>query len=138
MPSVEATFEIRGKYWKENCLPGLNDMLTEASRNPMAYARLKRQMETVTISAARMGLKKWKATERVRLDITWGEKAKGQKRDFDNVVSAGRKIINDALVKAGYLHDDSPKYLAFGDNTFVYTDKPFVKVDIVLSPVETI
>ena len=125
------SFEIRGCWWKENCMPTLNDVLHEATRHPMAYNKLKRDMEWVTIGAIRKDLKGWKATKRVRLDITWGEKNKGTLRDFDNVVAAGRKFINDALVKTSTIEDDNPKYLGYGNNEFVYTDKPFIKVEIV-------
>lgn len=128
---VEATFEIKGKYYKDNCLPCLNDLLAEAARHPTAYNQLKRDMEWVVTCALRKELKNWKPSSRVRLDITWGEKSKGTKRDYDNVVASGRKIINDAMVKAHYLQDDNPKYLGYGENKFVYTDKPFIRVEIV-------
>ena len=45
-------------------------------------------------------------------------------------LAAGRKIINDALVKTETIKDDSPKYLGYGTNTFVYTDVPFIRVEI--------
>jgi Holliday junction resolvase RusA-like endonuclease len=125
------TLELKGTFFKENCLPDLNNLLAEATRHPMAYASMKRQMETVVINAVRLQLKGWQATNRVRLDITWGEKVKGSLRDYDNVVAAGRKIINDALVKAQVIKDDNPKCLGYGNNEFVYTDKPFIKVEIV-------
>lgn len=125
------SFEIKGTFFKENCLPDLNNLLSEATRHPMAYASMKRQMETVVINAVRMQLKGWQATNRVRLDITWGEKVKGSLRDYDNVVSAGRKIINDALVKTKTIADDNPRFLGYGNNEFVYTDKPFIRVEIV-------
>lgn len=125
------TFEIKGTYHKDNCLPTLNDMLAQATRHPLAYNDLKKDMEFITIRAIRKDLKGWRATKRVRLDITWGEKAKGNLRDWDNVVAAGRKIINDALVKTSTLEDDNPRYLGYGTNTFVYTDSPFVRVEIV-------
>ena len=125
------SFEIKGTFYKENCLPTLNDMLAQATRHPIAYNELKKDMEWVAIRAIRNGLKDWKATKRVRLDITWGEKNKGTLRDWDNVVSAGRKIINDALVKTSVLQDDNPRYLGYGNNEFVYTDTPFIRVEIV-------
>lgn len=128
---VEATFEIKGTYFKNNCLPCLNDLLAEATRHPMAYSRLKKDMEWYVTCALRRDLKDWKPKGRVSLNITWGEKNKGNKRDYDNICAGGRKIINDAMVKAKYLQDDSPKYLGYGENTFVYTDKPFIRVEIV-------
>ena len=124
------TFKITGTHWKENCLPSLNDVIAEATRHPMCYNRLKSSMEKVVISAIRRDLKGYKATKRIALDIIWGEKSKGTRRDFDNVVAAGRKIINDALVKSGTIKDDNPTYLMYGRNKFVYTDNPYIEVII--------
>lgn len=124
------TFEIRGRHWKENCLPSLNDVLAEATKHPKAYWRLKTNMEQVVIASIRRDLGGYKASKRISLDIVWVEKNKGVKRDFDNVVAAGRKIINDALVKSGVLKDDNPKYLLYGRNKFEYADEPYIKVII--------
>lgn len=129
---VAATFEIKGKFFKENCLPGLNDLLAEATKHPVAYNRLKKDMEWAVSCAIRRDLKGFKAPCRVRLDITWGEKNKGARRDYDNVVSAGRKIINDTLTKTGVIQDDNPKYLGYGNNYFNYAEKPFIRVKIVV------
>ena len=125
------TFELNGCFHCENCLPDLNDLLRVAVRHPKSYGEFKGKMESEVINAVRMQLKNWKADTRVRLDITWGEKVKGPLRDLDNVVSAGRKIINDALVKTKTIADDNPRFLGYGKNNFVYTDKPFIKVEIV-------
>lgn len=127
---AEHTFRIEGTHWKDNCLPSLNDVLAEATKHPKAYWRLKTGMEQVVISSIRRDLCGYKASKRVSLDIVWVEKKKGVKRDFDNVVAAGRKIINDALVKSGTIKDDSPKYLLYGRNKFEYADEPCIKVII--------
>lgn len=124
-------FRIEGTHWKENCLPSLNDVLAEATKHPKAYWRLKTSMEQVVISAIRHDLCGYKPSKRVSLDIVWGEKKVGQRRDFDNVVAAGRKFINDALIKSGTIKDDNPTYLMYGRNKFVYTDKPFIEVRII-------
>lgn len=122
-------FEVKGEYYGKNCLPSLNNLIHEAERNPHAYNRLKKQMEYVVINAIRRYLKGWKASKRVRLTYEFGEKAKGQKRDYDNVSGASSKIISDALVKSGTLHDDAPKYVAPSRYTFKYTDGiPYVRV----------
>lgn len=127
---VTHIFRIDGKHWKDNCLPSLNDLLGQAERHPQAYNRLKRQMEQVVIASIRRDLCGYKPSKRISLDIVWGEKNKGVKRDFDNIVSAGRKIINDALVKSGTIKDDNPNYLLYGRNKFVYTDSPYIEVYI--------
>ena len=111
-------------------MPSYNDTLAEATRHPMAYGRLKKKMDRACIEAIRRDLKGWQATNRIRLDITWGERIKGGLRDYDNIVSA-RKFINDALTKTKTIPDDNPRFLGYGENTFVYTDKPFIKVEIV-------
>ena len=128
--TVTHTCKITGTHWKENCLPSLNDVLAEATKHPKAYWRLKTSMEKVVIAAIRRDLKGYKATKRISLDIIWGEKNKGTRRDFDNVVAAGRKIINDSLVKTETIKDDNPKYLLYGRNKFVYTDSPYIEVII--------
>lgn len=112
-------------------MPSLNDMLSAATRHPQAYARMKREMEWAVIQSIRRDLKGWKAESPVRIDITFGEKNKGRKRDYDNIVASGRKIINDALVKSGVIKDDHPAYLLYGNNDFEYTDKPYIEVKII-------
>ncbi len=124
-------FNLTRCFYRENILPDLNDLLGEAARHPKAYGELKRDMESKVINAIRLQLKGWKADKRIQLNITWGEKNKGPYRDFDNVVAGGRKIINDALTKSGTIKDDNPYYLGYGRDEFVYTDKPFIKVEIV-------
>ena len=124
------TFRITGNHWKENCLPSLNDLLSEMGRHPMAYNRLKKKLEQVVITSIRRDLDGYKATKRVRLYILWGEKKKGVKRDFDNITGGGSKVINDALVKAGVIKDDNPQWLLPTKSEFVYTDKPYIEVQI--------
>lgn len=124
-------FRIEGRYYKDNCLPSLNDLLGQAERHPQAYNRLKRSMEQVVIASIRRDLCGYKPSKRISLDIVWGEKNKGVKRDFDNVVSAGRKIINDALVKSGTIKDDNPNYLMYGRNKFTYVSEPYIEVRII-------
>ena len=124
------TFKITGTHWKENCLPSLNDLLSEMGRHPMAYNRLKTSLERTVISSIRRDLGSWKAVNRVRLYILWGERKKGVKRDFDNITAGGKKIINDALVKSGVIKDDNPKYLLPSRDQFVYTDSPYIEVTI--------
>lgn len=128
---AEHIFRIEGTHWKENCLPSLNDILTEMGRHPMAYNRLKTNLERVVISAIRRDLGTWKAEKRVRLYILWGERKKGVKRDFDNITGGGKKIINDALVKSGVIKDDNPKFLLPSKDSFVYTNEPYIEVRIV-------
>ena len=124
-------FKIRGAHYGDKCFPGLNDMLHQAERHPEAYNEMKRKYQRIAINAIRHCLRGNKAKGRVRLHYEFGEPKKGKKRDYDNIQSAGRKIINDALVKAGTIKDDSPDYLDWGSNTFVYTPgEPYILVEI--------
>ena len=126
------SFQICGAYYPHKnptkTFPGLNDLLREAERHPMSYNRMKRDFELIAINAIRVGLRRWKPTGIVIPHYVFAEPDKGHKRDYDNIASAGRKIINDALVKSGYLKDDSPEYLEYGTNTFVYSLVPYIKV----------
>lgn len=123
------TFRISGVYWKNTkTFPSLNDMLSEAERHPQAYNRLKRSMEYVAINQIRLELKGWKAKGTVTPHYIFCEPNKGQKRDYDNISAASRKIINDALVKTRTIVDDNPSYLNFGTSEFKYGDKPYIEV----------
>lgn len=123
-------FTIKGAFYGEKCFPGLNDLLHEAERHPKAYNEMKRQYQLIAVNAIRRDLRGFKAKGRVQLHFTFGEPKKGNKRDYDNIVAAGRKIITDALVKTNVLHDDSPKYLGYGTNSFEYVDVPYIRVEI--------
>ncbi len=123
-------FIIEGAYCGDKCFPGLNDLLREAERHPKAYNHMKQQYQMVAVNAIRRHLRGFKAQGLIRLNMTFGEPKKGNRRDYDNIVAAGRKIINDALVKAGTIKDDSPKYLGYGTNSFEYVDVPYIRVEI--------
>ncbi len=130
VPIGSKCFVINGAYYGDKCLPSLNDMLHEAQRNPKAYNKMKRDYEFIAINAIRRFLKGWKADGRVIPHYTFGEPNKGQIRDYDNIVAAARKIINDAMVKTQTIVDDKPEYLGYGTNEFVYVDTPFIKVEL--------
>ena len=125
-------FEICGAYYplrnSTKTFPGLNDLLHYAEKHPYAYNTIKRDYERIAMSAIRVGLRRWKPKGVVIPHYVFCEPKKGQKRDYDNIASAARKIINDALVKSGYLKDDNPEYLEYGTNTFKYDDVPYIKV----------
>ena len=129
-------FIIKGAYYGDKCFPGLNDLLREAERHPKAYNTMKQQYQMLAVNAIRRDLRGFKAKGLVIPHYTFCEPKKGNKRDYDNIAAAGRKIINDALTKTERIKDDSPKYLGYGTNTFIYDDKPFIEV--LLETVETL
>lgn len=52
-------------------------------------------------------------------------------RDWDNVTGYAHKVIQDALVKAGVLVDDKPKFVVGFDDDFQYDKKnPRIEVEI--------
>lgn len=127
------TFEVlklNGCYYGNNCFPSLNNLIAEAERHPMAYNKLKKQLEFVVINAVRLQLKGYKATKRVQLHFIFGERNKGVKRDYDNILASASKIICDGLVKAGVLKDDSPAYLLPSTCEYHYVEKPFIHIQI--------
>ena len=119
---------------KNNVLPALNELLSAASRSPYAYAKIKKDMENAVYKYIIRDLGSWKAPCRVRIDYLYGERSKGGLRDYDGISSGAKKIILDALVKRGVLEDDSPRYLAPPVESYIYTDKPFIKLDFVEAP----
>ena len=64
---------------------------------------------------------------KVQIHFHWVEENK--RRDLDNVCYA-KKFILDALVKFGKLKDDSPKYVRAFRDTFGYSNKTKVIIEI--------
>jgi Holliday junction resolvase RusA-like endonuclease len=122
--------KLNGCYYGNNCFPSLNNLISEAERHYQSYNRLKKQLEMVVINAVRTQLKGYKATRQVQLHFIFGERQKGVKRDYDNVLAAASKIICDALVKSGVLKDDAPAYLLPSTCEFHYVEKPFIHIQI--------
>ena len=112
-------FEIPGR------LPGFNEIIDAAKRNPHEYARMK---ETYTAMVAWLA-KKLPRFEKVALVITWYEP--DQRRDPDNIM-AGQKFILDGFVAAGTIPNDSQKYVRGIVHRFKVDRKnPRVEVEIV-------
>jgi len=129
---VICSFGIYGSYWHDKCFPSLNDMLHEAGKNPMAYGRMKKKYMGIAVDNIRKQLGNYKVEcKPVRLDFTFGEPDFGQKRDYDNIVAAGRKFITDALVNSKVIKKDDPEYVEFGNNKFEYVSTPFISVEII-------
>lgn len=115
-------FTIRGT------LPGLNELIEAERRNRFIGAKLKKQYEAVVMRAAR-SLGNVEFEEPVYMVYHWYEK--DRRRDKDNIFAFGRKVIQDALVKARFLRNDGWKNIAgFEDRFYVDKDKPRVVVEI--------
>lgn len=115
-------FTIRGT------LPGLNELIEAERRNRFIGAKLKKQYEAVVMRAAR-SLGNVEFEEPVYMVYHWYEK--DRRRDKDNICAFGRKVIQDALVKARYLSNDGWKNIrGFEDHFEVDSKNPRVVVEI--------
>lgn len=115
-------FTIRGT------LPGLNELIEAERRNRFIGAKLKKQYEAVVMRAAR-SLGNVEFEEPVYMVYHWYEK--DRRRDKDNICAFGRKVIQDALVKARYLSNDGWKNIrGFEDHFEVDAKNPRVVVEI--------
>lgn len=90
-------FTIRGS------LPGLNDYIAAERSSRYQAASMKKQCETIVMHAAR-SLGKWQPEGPVYMVYHWYEP--NRRRDKDNVSGFGRKVIQDALVRAKILRND--------------------------------
>ena len=115
-------FTIRGT------LPGLNEYIEQERRHRQAGAKLKKQCECVVLHALR-SLGKLQIEKPVYMIYHWFEK--DRRRDKDNISSFGRKVIQDALVKARILQNDGWKnIIGFEDRFEVDKKNPRIVVEI--------
>lgn len=104
---VSQTFEVPGRF------PSLNEFYR---MNRWEQGRVKRECdERVAWAAKAAGMKPAKG--RVRYRVTWYEE--NRKRDLDNV-AFGKKFVQDGLVKAGILENDTRKEIAGFADEFEY------------------
>ena len=104
---VKATCVIQMK------LPSLNDLINAERTNRFIGAKMKRNTQD-GIAWFIKSLPKFEKP--VKIHFHWIEKT--SRRDLDNISSAGRKFILDALVENGKLKDDSQKYVRGFTDTF--------------------
>jgi Holliday junction resolvase RusA-like endonuclease len=94
-------------------LPGMNELLKlakEARYNPGArYTRAKARSQSGIVALAKLMLDPYGPEDQVRVSFEWLEP--DRRRDPDNI-AAGKKIILDALVKAGILSNDGWRNIA--------------------------
>lgn len=110
-------------------LPGLNEYISAERANRQLGAKLKREAQWVVEVCAKKQLRKFRPAGSVRMKYTWYER--NRRRDKDNVSSFGRKVIQDALVKAGVLENDGWAQIdGFSDDFQVDAKRPRVEVEI--------
>lgn len=109
--------------------PGLNEYINAERTNRYKAAAMKRQVEHTVILAAKKCLRGKKFDRPVAMHYTWHEK--NRRRDKDNISSFGRKCIQDALVKGGWLAGDGWKHITgFSDRFSVDAAHPRIEVEI--------
>ena len=115
------TFEIRGRYYKNHCFPGLNEYIHEIGKNPKAGNRMKQDYQMIACNAIRLCLKRFNTNKPVILHYTFKEPEKGNKRDRMNVFSFADKVIEDALQKCKVILNDDPTHVINTTHEFAYT-----------------
>lgn len=114
-------------------LPGLNELIDAAKtkrtdrRAGSAYTTMKKQYgETLQWQLLKDGAQH---VAHAFFEFQWVER--DESRDPDNITGGGRKILLDALVKAGVLTDDSRKYVrGWVDRWATDPNNPGVRVTI--------
>ena len=111
-------------------LPGLNEYTAASRSNKHQSAQMKKDAQTLVMWHIRSQLKGVKIERPVHLSFTWFEP--DRRRDRDNISSFGRKVIQDALVACGVLHDDGWDYVvSYADDFAVDRKKPRIELVIV-------
>lgn len=113
-------------------LPGLNELIAAERTNRYKAAKLKREAEALVLWSAKASLR-GKVTTPVIMHYLWIEP--NMKRDKDNISSFGRKVIQDALVKGGYLPGDGWNYISGFTDTFS-VDKKNPRIEVVFEEVK--
>ncbi len=110
-------------------LPGFNEYVEAERANRQKGAALKRSCEQQIMWLAKSQLRGLRFAGPVQMVYTWVEK--DRRRDKDNVSSMGRKLIQDALVKAKILQNDGwREIVGFEDRFAVDAKCPRVEVEI--------
>ena len=123
---MEYSFIILGK------LNNLNDYIAACRRNAYAGNEMKRSNEETVLWAIRQQLRGVHIEKPVELEFYWYEPNK--RRDHDNVSSFGRKVIQDALVKAGVLRDDGWDYIDGFRDVFLL-DRQNPRIEIIIKEI---
>lgn len=120
----EYTLTIPGR------LPGLNEYTTACRTNPQKGNRMKKDAQEAVMWHILAQMRRCKFERPVFLLFTFYEQ--DRRRDKDNVSSFARKVIQDALVKAGTLQDDGWDYVTGAvDRFYVDKENPRIVVEFI-------
>lgn len=111
-------------------LNNLNDYIRALDTSRYKGSALKSDNEAKVLQEIYSQFGRLRITKPVRMEYIWYESSK--KRDLDNVSSFGRKVIQDALVKAKVLPNDGWENIkGFSDEFYVDKKNPRIEVLIV-------
>lgn len=117
------TFVIKGTFVSLN-------KWTAQARNPKARARIKREHDKRVVEAVReYGIGPMNGP--IRYHVLWVEP--NRKRDLDNI-AFGKKFVQDGLVKAGIIPNDTSKEIAGFSDSFAY-DRKNPRIEITLEEI---
>lgn len=110
-------------------LPSLNEYTLACRGNKFSANNMKIKAEKLILSHARATKLQRIDKYPIKLKISWYEPNK--RRDIDNVVFS-TKFIQDALVKGGYIENDSQKYITkLEHEVYVDNKNPRIEVEII-------
>lgn len=125
---------MRAKFVIPLTFPGLNDYINAERSHRQKAAKMKKQYQDAVMLCIRHQIPN-RFDGPVYMYYTWVEK--DRRRDKDNIAAFGRKVIQDALVKAGVLKNDGwANIVGFLDTFEVDKKRPRVEVEIVEKYVE--
>ncbi len=110
-------------------LPGANEFNNAQRRNRYVGARLKRDTQNEIEWILKPQIRQ-RYQGKVRIRISFYEKT--MRRDPDNVISGGCKVILDALQELGVIKRDSPKYIHLVPE--VWYDKEHPRIEMEINP----
>ena len=111
-------------------LNNLNDYIKALDTSRYKGSALKSDNEAKVLQEIYSQFGRLRITKPVRMEYTWYESNK--RRDLDNISSFGRKVIQDALVKARVLPNDGwENIIGFSDEFHVDKKNPRIEVLIV-------
>ena len=111
-------------------LPGLNEYTDSTRTHKQKGADMKRHFQNIVGWHIRAQLHNKVIDKPVFLLFTFYER--DRRRDHDNVSSFARKVIQDALVKCGTLHDDGWDYVTgYMDRFAVDAKDPRIEVHFI-------
>lgn len=120
---------MRAKLVIPLTFPGLNDYINAERTHRQKAAKMKKEYQDAVMLCIRsQRLPTFDGP--VYMYYSWVEK--DRRRDKDNIAAFGRKVIQDALIKAGVLKNDGwANITGFSDAFSVDKDGPRVEVIIV-------